>query len=174
MNIYMLLVSSTAVVLFDLHCAGRFWTSHEPWLSLRTVTAYGLMSTPAGQRRAHLLRAGAANEAGMTSRESMHETWSEKTPRDAAEALGPDGLTVTNQGNKERQVTALKDLASREGDSTSRCSDVGGGTCTPWPVRRSKWPRARNGDAPRSDCSAEEQQICSRRVQDGLGETWMV
>ncbi|CAK0821933.1 unnamed protein product [Prorocentrum cordatum] len=94
-NINMLFVSSKVLVFFDLQYVGRFWTSFELWLSLRTITANGLMSTPADQHRAHVVCTGAANQAEATNLE--------------------DDIIVTNQGDKDMQLVVLDDLAKNAG-----------------------------------------------------------
>jgi hypothetical protein len=115
-NIFMLFISSTVLILFDLQYVGRFWTSYEIWLSLRTVTADGLMNTPADKRRAHLRCMGAANEAEDIHMESMFTTWSEKTPEEAASVLGEDDIIVTNMKDKEQQMEVLRELARTAGN----------------------------------------------------------
>jgi len=115
MNINMLYMSSTVLVFFDLQYVGRFWTSYEVWLSLRTLTNDGLMSTPTDQRRTYILCTGAASEAEATNTEAMIKMWSEKSPREAIEALGEDDIVVTNQSDKDQQLKILKNFAESAG-----------------------------------------------------------
>lgn len=114
-NIFMLFIVGKVLVLFDLQYVGRFWTSYELWLSLRTVTADGLVDTPARERRAHLRCMGAANEAQDIHIDSMFETWGEKTPEEAASVLSEDDIVVTNMKDKEQQLGVLWNLASNAG-----------------------------------------------------------
>jgi len=110
MNINMLYMSSTVLVFFDLQYVGRL-----SWLSLRTLTKDGLMSTPTDQRRTYILCTGAASEAEATNTEAMIKMWSEKSPREAIEALGEDDIVVTNQSDKDQQLKILKNFAESAG-----------------------------------------------------------
>ena len=60
-----------------------------------------------------MLCMGAANEAEDIHIHSMHETWSDKTPEEAAAVLIEEDIVVTNQRDKDQQLKVLYELAAR-------------------------------------------------------------
>merc|ERR1712039_774028 len=84
-NLWKLFLTCRVLVIFDLQYVGRFWTSYEFWLSLRTVTSEGLAPTPADQSRVDIECMGAAHEAEAILVRSLIHTWANKDPSTAAD-----------------------------------------------------------------------------------------
>ena len=59
---------------------------------------------------------GAADQAEEANKESMFQTWAEKSPDDAANVLAQEDIVVTNMKDKEQQMGVLHELAEKAGD----------------------------------------------------------
>jgi len=79
--------------------------THEGWTDVHAD----------GSARTYILCTGAASEAEATNTEAMIKMWSEKSPREAIEALGEDDIVVTNQSDKDQQLKILKNFAESAG-----------------------------------------------------------
>ena len=114
-NLWMLFLTHRILVSFDLQYAGRFWTSYEFWLALRTITSNGLEPTPEDQRRMSIQCIGASKEAEDIHVQWMITTWADKAADIAADLLAQDDILVTNQRDKDEQLNVLRKLARTAG-----------------------------------------------------------
>ena len=98
--------AASVLALVDMTYCGRFRTCSELYLSLLKITAAGLASAPVDQRR--LIVRCIHNAKQETMENMVIEMWAGKSPAEALEVLVKPDVVVTNQSDKDMQLTKLK------------------------------------------------------------------
>jgi len=106
-NINLLYLFCSVLVILDRQYMGRFWTQFEAFLSLRTVTADGLVYTPEAERRCTVKCIRNASKHIATA---LIEEWEMKTVAEAYEVLKQPDVQVTSQRDKDIQLPKLLKL----------------------------------------------------------------
>ena len=110
-NVFMLYLGCTVLILLDLSFVSRFWTQFEAWLSMQFATPRGLKSAVGTKNERHHIVCilNAAAQADMFTK-MLIDQWAHKTPQQAFEFLSKPDVTVTNQGDKDSQLSKLRKL----------------------------------------------------------------
>jgi hypothetical protein len=107
----MLFLGTTVLILFDLSYLSRFWTQVEAWLSMQVATPDGLKSAVGTKNaRYHIVCIQGAAEQAELYTKALVDTWATKTPQQAFDFLSKPDVTVTNQTDKEVQLSKIKAL----------------------------------------------------------------
>jgi len=107
-NINLLYLFCSVLILLDLSYMSRFWTQFEAFLSFRKVTANGLDSTPEEEQRASIVCIhNADSEFGQPK---LRKMWGDRTAEQAYAILKQPDVMVTNQKDKDVQLSKLEKL----------------------------------------------------------------
>ena len=107
-RINMLYLGCSVLLIVDNTYATRFWTQFEAWLAMRKCTANGLGPAKEGEERFVIRCIHLAKDKWQGGQ--LREMWQEATADQAYETLSSADVMVTNQSDKEIQLTKLKPL----------------------------------------------------------------
>mmetsp|Transcript_1105 Transcript_1105/g.1731 ORF Transcript_1105/g.1731 Transcript_1105/m.1731 type:complete len:334 (-) Transcript_1105:44-1045(-) len=112
-NVNMLYANMQVCILFDRSYNNRFWCLLEAILALSNPTVKGLVPSQ-GNEHHHFLCCGSyTGKVGMRAVHAFQEQWWGMPYVEALEVLRSDDVSVTNQNDKEKQLTALFELQGR-------------------------------------------------------------
>lgn len=110
-NVNLVYLGCQVLLIVDMSYMSRFWTMFEAWLSMRTATTVGLMSTSAeDQKRCSIVCVHKAQMKYQAAQ--LQEIWGFKTAAEAHEFLSSPDVTVTNQRDKDTQLVKLLEFNS--------------------------------------------------------------
>ena len=106
-QIYLLFLGTCVLILGDAQYNSRFWTSYEAWLSMRMMTAEGLVEASGTPRCAVV---GLFPLDSDTAKHLIEGMWKDAKPDQAYDQLNVAAIYVTNGRDKEEQLMVLLNL----------------------------------------------------------------
>jgi hypothetical protein len=106
-HINLLYLSMGVLLLVDIAYLSRFWTGFEAWLSMQHMTSAGLEPVPSGLERYTIC---CIHNAKIGVKQTLLETWHDRSPQQAREILSKPDVSVTNLRDKETQLEKIEFL----------------------------------------------------------------
>jgi len=112
-NVNMLYANMQVCILFDRAYNSRFWCLLEAILGLSNPTPKGLTPSKANTHHHFECMGSLRGKTAQRTTDAFVHQWWEMPYTEALDVLKSDDVTVTNQSDKERQLTRLFDLQGR-------------------------------------------------------------
>jgi len=112
-NVNLLFLGMSVLILTDRSFLSRFWTNFEAWLAMQDVSMLGLVSARHALGRCTIRCVHGAPEALI---ESLLQEWSDCTAQKALDKLSSADVRVTNQADKDVQLSKILELDRRVAD----------------------------------------------------------